>query len=137
NLPNGITINDGPNYTGLLSGTPTQLGTFSFTVSVIDNSGYSVQRSYSLTINAGSLQVTTTTLPPGAAGAFYNYQVQATGDTAPYTWTIAHGSQPPPANITLATNGLLSGIPLSPCTNSFIVRVTDSGALTTTRSLTL
>ncbi len=136
-LPLGLNINDGANFTGLLSGTPTQTGTFLFTVSMIDNSGYQPQRSYSMTIVPASLQITTSSLSNATVGVNYTNQLQASGGTTPYTWTLALGSQPLPAGLNIDTNGVISGMPTTAGTNNFIVRVTDHNSSTTTRALTL
>lgn len=136
-LPAGLTISDGGNGTGLISGAPSLAGTYTFTVGVIDNSGYVILGACSLTIRASSLAITTAALPGGVAGVPYSVALQAGGGTPPYSWSIALGSQPLPPALTLATNGLLSGVPLAPGTNSFIVRVTDAAAGSVTRSFTL
>ena len=45
-LPNGLSLSTG----AVLSGTPTQTGTFVFTLTMTDGSGQSIQWSYPLTI---------------------------------------------------------------------------------------
>jgi hypothetical protein len=102
-----------------------------------DNDLNWVQNNYSITIASSSLQVTTASLSNAAVGSAYTNQLQASGGTTPYTWTIANGSQPLPAALTLSTSGLISGVPASSGTNNFIVRLTDHNSLTVTRSLTL
>jgi hypothetical protein len=102
-----------------------------------DNDLNWVQNNYSITIASSSLQVTTASLSNAAVGSAYAYQLQASGGTTPYTWTIANGSQPLPAALTLSTSGLISGVPASSGTNIFIVRLTDHNSLTVTHSLTL
>jgi hypothetical protein len=104
---------------------------------VYDGDANWVQNNYSITIASSSLQITTASLSNAAAGSAYAYQLQASGGTTPYTWTIANGSQPLPAALTLSTSGLISGVPASSGTNSFIVRLTDHNSLTVTRALTL
>jgi hypothetical protein len=49
-LPSGMTIVSNPDNTGTLSGTPEQVGTFVFTLTLTDSLGRSVQWNYSLTI---------------------------------------------------------------------------------------
>jgi hypothetical protein len=135
-LPNGLHISDGANYTGVISGTPTQTGTFPITVSLIDNSGYSPQKGFSLIVGQ-SLQITTASLTNATFDVAYTNQLLATGGTTPYTWTIANGSQQLPSGLALSTNGIISGAAATNGTFSFIVRVTDVNSLTTTRSLSL
>jgi len=136
-LPPGLSISDGPGWTGLISGMPTQIGMFSFTVSLIDNSGYSPQRAYSITIRNASPTITTTNLPSGTVGVPYSTQLKAVGGTPPLNWSTAPGSQPLPVALTLSTNGLISGVPSVNGIFSFIVRVTDANALSSTAPVTL
>ena len=65
----------------------------------------------------------------GTNGASYSQQLQASGGVPfgggqPYNWTVSSGS--PPANLTLATGGLLSGSLATNGTFNFSVRATDS-----------
>ncbi|HZV36234.1 MAG TPA: putative Ig domain-containing protein, partial [Verrucomicrobiae bacterium] len=140
-LPPGLNVNSGAitssNEYLVISGTPTNVGTFTFTLSASDDDGNSVQRGATIRILSSSLSIVTTSLSNATVNANYSYQLQASGGTPPYSWTVAQGSQPLPTGLTLATNGLISGIPTVSGTNSFIVRVTDQNAVTTTRSLTL
>lgn len=131
-LPLGLNLSLG----GLISGTPTQSGSFPFTVTMIDNSGYSAQTNLTLIVGQ-SLTITTTSLTNALVGLAYTNRLQAVGGTTPYTWTIANGSQPLPAILNLSTGGIISGKPATNGVFSFIVRVTDVNSLTTTRPLTL
>ncbi len=73
--------------------------------------------------------VTTSPLTAGATLAPYAIAFEATGGTTPYTWAVVVGAVP--AGLTLAANGLLSGLPtvISGVYN-FTVRVTDGAATT-------
>jgi len=140
-LPPGLNVSDGAitssNAFFVVSGTPTNSGTFSFTMGVYDGDANWVQNNYSITITSSSLQITTASLSNATVGSAYTNQLQASGGTTPYTWTIANGSQPLPSALTLSTTGLISGVPASSGANSFIVRLTDHNSLTVTRALTL
>jgi hypothetical protein len=131
-LPPGL----GLSYAGYLSGTPTQTGTFYFQIYAEDLDGNLAQNTFSLVVGSG-LQIATTSLNTASVGVGYTNQLQATGGRAPYSWSIALGSQPLPADLTLSTNGLIAGVPSAGGTNSFIVRVTDATTVSVTRSLTL
>jgi hypothetical protein len=106
----------------------------------VQNAGYSTPPSQnvpvsnnnpSVTFTLGSispLQITTASLPNGTNGTFYSQTFQASGGVTPYSWAIANYSALP-ANLTLATNGVLSGTPSTAVnTYSFDVIVTDAAA---------
>jgi aqualysin 1 len=90
------------------------------------------------TANGGSgpppLVITTSSLPDGTVGQFYNQTLQATGGTGSYAWTILSGSLP--ANLNLSAGGTISGSPTSTGTSTFTVQVT-SGAQTATKQLSI
>ena len=140
-LPPGLNVSVGAITTSnaffVISGTPTNIGTYPFTMGLLDGDANWVQANYSITIASSSLQITTASLNNAAVGVAYSYQLQASGGTTPYSWTIANGSQPLPSALTLSTSGLISGVPAASGTNNFIVRLTDHNALSVTRALAL
>jgi hypothetical protein len=72
-----------------------------------------------------SLTVSTASLASGMVGTPYSQVLEATGGTAPYSWSIDSGSLP--SGLTLNTSsGLISGTPTVAGTASFIVKVTDA-----------
>ena len=76
-----------------------------------------------ITITPTTLGRPLATLPPGIShDAYPNIQFQATGGTAPYSWS-ATGL---PDRLTMSSGGLLSGTPGSTGTFSVFVTVTDS-----------
>ncbi len=75
------------------------------------------------------LQITTTYLPNATNSTFYSQTFQASGGVPPYGWSIPNYSASPPANLTLAANGLLSGnITATANTYYFDVVVTDAAS---------
>jgi large repetitive protein len=81
--------------------------------------------SLTLTVNAGSLSFTTTSLPPGQLGlAYTGVSLTVAGGIAPYTFSVSSGSLP--AGISLSGAGVFSGTPTTGGTASFTVKVTDS-----------
>lgn len=68
------------------------------------------------------------TLPSGQVSTLYNQALPVTGGTPPYSWTIINGSLPP--GLTLASDGTLSGTPISQETSQFTAQVTDSNGKT-------
>jgi len=94
-LPPGLGIlTTGPS-TGEISGTPTQAGTFPFTVratsQTFNNPPVYGTQTYSITITGSALTIVTTSLPAGTAGIAYSQALAATGGTPPYTWQWTGG----------------------------------------------
>ena len=127
-LPAGLSLNPS---SGLISGTPTTAGSYSFTVKVTDSG--SPQQTQSLPFSnvsiAAGLTITTTYLPNGTAGTAYTGPLAAQNGNPPYTWSVASGSLP--AGLALnSSSGAISGTPTSAGTFNFIVKVTDSSSPT-------
>jgi hypothetical protein len=132
-LPPGLA---GDPSTGEIFGTPTNAGTFNFTVQVTDGNGLTATQALSLTISGGTLQVTTASLSSGTDNVVYNsQQLTASGGEPPYKWSLAEGVLPP--GLTLSTNGLISGTPTNAGTFNFVARVTDSLLATATQTLSV
>jgi len=133
-LPAGLNLNP---TTGAIAGTPTAAGTSSFTVRVQDAGGLSDTQALSITINlpAGP-SITTTTLPAGTLGQFYNQTVQASGGVGSLTWSISAGTLPAGLNIN-STTGVISGTPTVANTFSFTVRVQDAALRADTQALSI
>lgn len=132
-LPAGLTF-DGSS--GVLSGTPSAKGTFSFTIQVSDSVGNMGSKNFSLTIDALPLAITTDTLFSATVGLPYSQTLLANGGTPPYKWST--NSDQLPSGITLDANtGTLSGTPQAAGTFTFTVQVADSAGGTVSRSLTL
>ena len=134
-LPAGLSLTVS---TGLISGTPTASGTFSFTASVRD-SGSPVQSksvNLSLFVAPPTLAITTSSLPSGTVGTSYSTTLAATGGTPAYTWSLA-GNSSLPAGLTLGANsGTISGSPTTSGTFNFTVTASDSGSPVQTTSVT-
>ncbi|MBL8211354.1 MAG: putative Ig domain-containing protein [Bryobacterales bacterium] len=132
NPPPGLTLNA---TTGALTGTPTQAGTYSLQVQLRDAANVTANATLGLTINAaGSLQITTTSLPVATQNAPYSQQLAASGGQTPYTWSLLEGSVP---GITLNPQGLLAGTPTQTGTFTLQVRVLDNQERQAVRTLTL
>lgn len=130
-IPPGLQLNTN----GTLSGTPTTAGTYNFSILLTDNTGASVQGSFSLTVGSGLTITTPTTLPPGSIGVAYSQSIAATGGTAPYIFSLQGGTLP--AGLSLNTSGLISGTPLGAGTSSFTVRAQDAAGASVTATFTL
>ena len=136
-LPAGLSLGT---TTGIISGTPTAIGTANFTATVADaeNPAQTKSAAFSLVIAPATLTITSSTLPSGTQSASYSQSVQATGGTAPYTWSISSGALPAGLSLAPAT-GLISGTPTASGNFSIGVTVKDAGspAQTTTATVTL
>lgn len=121
-LPSGLTLSP----SGVLAGTPATSGSYTVTVRATDstNPPQSVTSQLTLSIQAATLDVTTTALPNATPGTTYSQTLSATGGTAPYTWTLASGSLPP--GLLLSSTGAISGTPYTTGTFAFSVQVTDA-----------
>jgi large repetitive protein len=129
-LPAGISLS----ADGNLTGTPTAVGTSSFTVKVTDANGQSATQATSITISAGVS--TTFSAPPAAVvGVPYTDTLTATGGTTPYTWSVNAGTLPP--GLTLSSAGVLSGTPTTTGSYPFTVNVIDKNNGIATASITL
>src|SRR5882762_10210106 len=81
------------------------------------------------------LAISTTSLPAGSVGQAYSPQLNATGGTTPYTWSVASGSLP--SGLTLSSSGAISGIPTAAGTSTFTVKLTDFNLLTAQQSFSI
>ncbi len=113
------------------AGYPGNVAQQSLTVAHNTNSATFVLRSCPpLAINAPSQ------IPDGSSGYQYSYQFAAASCYSPLVWSLAPGSAPLPAGLTLATNGLLSGPAGLAGLYNFSVRVSD-GQSTSSQAVAL
>lgn len=93
-LPPGLILETYPSWYCYVSGTPTQTGTFNFSVQIRDNTGLSYARPLSLTVNGPP---TTTASPPG--GSYETAQtVTLTTDLPATIYYTVDGSTPSTAS---------------------------------------
>ena len=132
-LPPGLTLLTN----GTFSGTPTSLGSFSFTIQVNDQTGLLATKPFLITISpAAALTITTASpLPNGVVGTAYSLpSFTATGGSAPYSWTLLPPAILPPG-LALLSNGSFSGTPASNGSYLFSVRVIDQVNAISTKTL--
>jgi hypothetical protein len=130
-LPPGLTFQTTSTSTSAeITGTPTTLGTYNFTVQVEDSSDAIVTQALSIVINkAPPLSVATGSLQSGTVGLAYTQTLAASSGVQPYTWTLAGGTLLPPG-LSLSSSGVISGTPIATGTTNFTVQVTDSSTPT-------
>jgi hypothetical protein len=139
NLPSGLAITAA---TGVISGTPTQAGTFDVVARVTDAQvpGDTAIRTLSVTIAdvpaPAPLVVTTSALPVGRRNKPYNQTLTASGGTNPYAWSVTSGALPPGLSLNAAT-GAISGRPTTLGTYAFTVGVRDAQNQTSAKNLTV
>ncbi|HEY5196811.1 MAG TPA: putative Ig domain-containing protein [Solirubrobacteraceae bacterium] len=131
-LPAGVTLGGS---TGLLAGTPTSAGTFSFTVKVTDSAGQFATQAASVTVAADPL-LGFGTPPAGEVGVAYSDQLTKSGGTGPFVWTVSVGSLP--AGLSLGgSTGLISGTPSAAAASSFTIQVKDAGGQIVTQATSI
>jgi len=72
----------------------------------------------------GGLQITTNSFGSGISGQAYTAKLEAVEGVTPYTWTVSSGGLP--AGLSLAGDGILSGVPTQAGQATVSVQVTDS-----------
>jgi len=121
-LPAGISIN---NASGVLSGTPTTVGSSTFTIRAADAVGGGASREFTLQVVA-ALQIVTSSLPSGTRNQDYSSTLSGSGGILPYSWQIQSGALP--AGLTLnSSSGQISGTPTINSEPSFSITLADSG----------
>jgi hypothetical protein len=136
-LPPGLTLTPS---SGLISGTPSQIGVKTFFPTVTDSAippqTFTSTAGVTISILAlAPLQAVTPPLPSGDVAVGYNASLVATGGVPPYTWAITNGQLPSGLKLDPAT-GTISGVPIlattPPTPTNFAVRVEDSNSTTST-----
>lgn len=130
-LPAGLSLSS----TGVLSGTPTATGDFTFSITATDSKGCKATASYTLTVT-NALILTPGTLPNGVTGTTYpaNTIPPATGGTGPYAYTATNL----PPGLTFEPNTReITGTPTQIGNYSVPVTVTDVNGNTVTAVYTL
>src|SRR5690554_6042485 len=129
-LPAGLALDPA---TGELSGTPTDPGTYTFTVVVTDGAGAQVSEPFTLVVT-DELLVTTAELDAWTEGqGGYPGQLSASGGTAPYEWSVVGGALP--AGLTLQADGSFTGAAAESGSFVFTVQVKDANGFTATADL--
>ena len=123
-LPSGISLSSG----GLLSGTPSEAGTYKFLVRAGNGSDYGVRQivivvTPLVAANGGSL-------PYGNVSVAYSRTLTAGGGTGSLTWSLVPGFYLPPGLSLNGATGVLGGTPTAAGSYGFSVYVSDSAGHT-------
>jgi hypothetical protein len=134
-LPPGLLLNPA---TGVITGTPTEAGSYSFTLIARDPLGGYRAFLLSTTIQPALTMTTASPLPDYAAsgGGLYFADVFASGGTGTISYSVTGGALPSGINL-LGIYGFLSGSSTAIGTYSFTIQATDDGGRTASRTYTM
>jgi uncharacterized repeat protein (TIGR01451 family) len=130
-LPSGLTLSTN----GTVAGIPTATDGFSFTVTATDANGCTGSSNYSMSVGCPAITLSSNSLAGGTNGVSYGQNITASGGSAPYNYSLLGGSLPD--GLTLATNGVLSGIPTNSGAFNFTVLATDANGCIATLNYAL
>ncbi|HAM23002.1 MAG TPA: hypothetical protein DCQ04_12170, partial [Actinobacteria bacterium] len=130
-LPGGLSVNSA----GLLSGTPTDTGTFTFTAEVTDSLTTTATKDLTFTINS-ALTVTTTSVPNGTVSTAYSQQLATSGGVGPDAWAVTSGELPTGLSLE-QHSGEIVGTPTAAGSFNFTVTATDSLSATASQPLSI
>jgi large repetitive protein len=131
-LPPGLSLS----FSGTISGTPSNAGSYSFWVNLSDQNPPSAdwcrpseaQREFTIVVNGGApavpLSIVPTALAPSATilDTPYSFQLSAQGGGT-QTWSLVSGALP--SGLQLSSSGLISGAPTATGDFTFGVQVSD------------
>ncbi|MBI4850741.1 MAG: VCBS repeat-containing protein [Acidobacteria bacterium] len=137
-LPPGLTLDS----TGVLSGTPTMLGTFNFTITAADSNGCAGMQAYTLTISCANITFTPSTLVAGLVGSPYNQAITINGATIPISVSLMSGTLPPGLSLippATRTDNIIriQGTPTANGTFNFTLQVVDGNGCIGTQTYAL
>lgn len=123
-----------------LSGTPSTVGVYNFSVRVTDANGFSTTSGFNLTVTGppSPLSLSGGALTSGIVGVPYSQALSGTGGAPPYTWKTIGGTLPPGLSLN-GSSGVVSGTALNPGTYAFTLQASDTSgsSLTAVFSLTI
>jgi hypothetical protein len=130
-LPAGLTLT----AAGVLSGTPTQVGSFNFTVQATDAHGCAGTGSFTLVINCQSITVGPASLSAGSVGSAYAQTFTQTGGLAAPAFSL-QGTLPAGLTFTAAT-ATLAGVPTQAGSFPLTIKATDANGCAGMQTYTL
>ena len=138
-LPPGLKLTSDGTEKAVIEGTPTRLGSFSFTVTVMDGNGCSTTRTYSISVTCPTSTISPAALADGTQNTTYSAPVSVTSTTAPYTWSISAGALPSGLKLTSDTTerAVIEGTPTTLGSFTFTLKVTDANGCSASRDYTV
>jgi hypothetical protein len=135
-LPSGLTFNP---KTGVISGTPTTVGSSTFTAQIVDSSDvpYTTKTAETILVSTQISALEIAGNPPaGTVGVAYLTLLNASGGTAPYTFSVTSGSLPAGLALQSAT-GSIGGTPTNAGTANFTAQVEDASGTKASASFSI
>jgi len=127
-LPPGLSLDP---TTGVISGTPGEVGSWSFTLEVTDGAGGSATKDAHIE-TVPTLTISSDPAPGGEVDAAYDVVPQADHITGTATWSVADGTLPDGLTLDPST-GEITGTPTTPGTSTFTLQVSDQSGWTATQ----
>jgi hypothetical protein len=132
-LPGGLSAPDPAS--GVISGTPTQAGSFPITLKLVDTSGQSATIGVTITI-AAKLAIATTRLPMAKVGRAYYATLVSRGGVEVVRWRLTGGKLPKGIRFARATHEL-SGTPSKAGRFTFVAEITDALGVISTKTFVI
>lgn len=134
-LPPGLSLNPD---TGAITGTPTAVGTYSFTVQVTDANGQTATKVETISVFVGPTITTTPTSYAYYAGTPMSITDTVTAGTGAILTSAAWSATGLPAGVTInTTTGVISGTPTTDGVYPVVVKVMDTNNLSDTETITI
>jgi len=131
-LPAGLSLNQS---TGAITGTPTALGTASFTIQALDSAGGAASKSFTISV-ASPVTISAADFT-SSVGVAVSQNVTAGGGVPPYTFSITSTGSLPGGLQLGASTGTISGAPNATGTFPVILQAKDADGRTASAAITI
>lgn len=124
-FPPGLSLSSS---TGVISGTPTQSGLYTFTIVLnvgVPGDAALYPKVFQLSINEPLTITTGSPLPRGTVGQAYSQTFAGSGGYPPYFWSLPPGASPPPGLTFNPASATLQGTPTTAGNFTITVVLTD------------
>jgi hypothetical protein len=134
-LPTDVALEASDALTATVAGTPSEPGTFNFTIQIEDDLGTTAELPVELFIEPAPLVLPSAAPPTGTAGVAYSATIEAEGGAAPFAWSIVAGALPPGLSLVPSNRNevTVSGTPLAGGTFDATFQIADDLGATAER----
>jgi putative Ig domain-containing protein/matrixin len=122
-LPAGLNL---VSASGVISGSPSAIGDFGFTVTASDADSHTASKTLTITVAPQPLAMGNVPALSGLMGTSFSYQLTANGGIPGYIWSVTSGAFPAGLSLNPST-GLISGVPAVAGIFTFSIAVRDQG----------